>query len=62
MILAKVAVGASTVGAQGMIAPPVRDVGTHTLYDSTVNAATSPSIFVVYKDAAAYPEFIVTFK
>ena len=62
MILAKVAVGKSTRGLSGMVAPPERDVGTHTLYNSTVDSTSNPRIFVVYNDAAAYPAFIVTFK
>ena len=33
----------------------------HTLYDSTVNNLGSPSIFVTYHDAQAYPEFLIKF-
>ena len=30
--------------------------------DSTVNNMNSPSIFVVYKDVQAYPEFLITYQ
>lgn len=62
MFLCRVAVGASTKGRSDMKAPPERCSATHTLYDSTVDSTANPSIFVVYKDAAAYPEYIITFK
>ena len=32
------------------------------LYDSTVNDMANPSIFVVYHDAQAYPEYLVKFR
>ena len=30
--------------------------------DSTVNSMNSPSIFVIYKDVQAYPEFLITYQ
>ena len=62
MILCRVAVGESARGTRGMIAPPERCAETGTLYDSTVDNTSDPSIFVVYKDAAACPDYIITFE
>lgn len=42
-----------------MLEPPNR-VG-KIAYDSTVNDVNKPSIFVVFRDAQAYPEYLVTF-
>lgn len=30
--------------------------------DTTVNNITDPEIFVIYKDAQAYPEYLVTYE
>jgi hypothetical protein len=30
--------------------------------DTTVNEITNPQIFVIYKDAQAYPEYIITYE
>ena len=62
MYLARVAVGSYTRGAQNMRDPPERDAATHTLFDSTVDRERNPSVFVVYRDAAAYPEYVITFR
>jgi poly [ADP-ribose] polymerase 10/14/15 len=62
MFCARVAVGVPTKGNSQMTAPPERDGMSHTRYDSTVDSMSNSSVVVVYHDAAAYPEFIVTFK
>merc|ERR1719272_317793 len=62
MILCSVAVGASTRGTKGMLAPPERCSETSMLYDSTVDDTSNPAIYVVYNDAAAYPDYIITFE
>lgn len=61
MYLAKVLVGEYTKGHQGMKAPPKRGAGTD-LYDSVVDNIYNPSIFVVFPDDHAYPEYLVCFK
>lgn len=40
----------------------MRDPATHSLYDTTVDALTNPSIYVTYHDAQAYPEYLITFR
>ena len=56
MILAKVLTGKYMVGTPSM------DARNLTGYHSTVNNQLSPTIFVVYHDAAAYPSYVVKFK
>ena len=46
---------------KGRINQPTPDVCQGSdLYDSTVNNVNTPSIFVVYNDAQAYPEYLIT--
>lgn len=61
MFCARVVVGVPTRGVSSMLSPPVRDTATSTKFDSTVDNVANPSIVVVYNDAAAYPEYIITF-
>ena len=55
----RVVVGEYCLGKQNARTPDERS--RHTLYDSTVDDLTSPSIFVTYNDAQAYPEFLIKF-
>lgn len=52
MILARVLTGRYTKGSKGTTVAMLPD-GIH----STVNNMDNPTIFVVYHDAAAYPEY-----
>ena len=61
MYLAKVLVGEYTQGKPGMKAPPKKGIGTD-LYDSVVDSVHNPSIFVVFPDNQAYPEYLICFK
>ncbi|XP_073491350.1 protein mono-ADP-ribosyltransferase PARP15-like [Aquarana catesbeiana] len=62
MYLARVVTGVSCVGKQGMIAPPPKNPTNPTdLYDSTTDNITSPSIYVIFNDIQAYPEYLITF-
>ena len=57
----RVIVGAELVqGTQGMRAAPYKN--TTTQYDCVVNNVANPSIFVIFHDAGAYPEYIIKFK
>ena len=51
-------------GKKEMKTPPSKnDLNNPSLhYDSTVNDINSPTIFVIYYDTQAYPEYIVTFQ
>jgi hypothetical protein len=67
MMACRVAVGEYCKGRDGAPTPDTRDHKSHSLYDSTVgllhgDTMPSPSIFVTYHDAQAYPEYLITFK
>ncbi|KAM3841398.1 protein mono-ADP-ribosyltransferase PARP10 isoform 3-T3 [Vipera latastei] len=54
-------VGDYTAGNPNMRAPPLRE-GDAALrrYDSTVDNLSEPSIFVIFNDTQAYPEYLIT--
>ena len=61
MYLALVLVGDHTLGQAGMIVPPAKGVTTD-LYDSVTDNVAKPTMFVIFNDVQAYPEFLITFK
>ncbi|XP_073321468.1 protein mono-ADP-ribosyltransferase PARP14-like isoform X2 [Pagrus major] len=62
MYLARVLVGDFAQGRQGIITPPVRNTGNAAdLYDSVVDNTANPSMFIVFTDTQAYPEYLITF-
>ena len=58
----RVAVGKFEKGDESMIVPPPRPEVQNLNYDSTVNNKETPSIFVTYHDAQAYPEYLITYQ
>ena len=54
--------GESWVGTQNCVAPDERPGFRHVRYDSTADKLGSPGIYVMYHDAQAYPEYLVTFR
>ena len=42
-------------------APPKDPNDTAVLYDSVVDNTANPGIYVVFYDAAAYPEYLITY-
>ncbi|XP_034055195.1 protein mono-ADP-ribosyltransferase PARP14-like isoform X3 [Gymnodraco acuticeps] len=62
MYLAKVLVGDFTKGIAGMITPPTKSSRNVTdLYDSVADDSANATIFVVFNDSQAYPEYLITF-
>ncbi|XP_078489361.1 protein mono-ADP-ribosyltransferase PARP14-like [Ciona intestinalis] len=64
MFLVEVATGvyAPTPGNKNMITPPVRNPASKTdYYHSVVDNPKSPQMFVVFKDACAYPHYLLTY-
>ena len=59
MILSSVLVGVYKVGDPVMKDPPLRNDGNQ--YDSTVDSLINPSIFVIYRDYRAYPNYIINY-
>ena len=62
MFLCRVAVGDWCEGHHGQLTPDTKPRNGFELFDSTVDNIIHPSIFVVYHDAQAYPEYLVSFK
>ena len=59
MILSNVLVGVFELGNSGMKDPPQQINGK--LYDSTVDNVNNPTIFVIYRDYRAYPNYIINY-
>ena len=61
MFMCRVAVGDWCRGTNGQITPGHKPKNPLELFDSTVDNVDKPSIFVVYHDSQAYPEYLVSF-
>ena len=61
IFLAKVLTGDFTVGTSNYVTPPPKGASSLTLYDSVVDNVSNPSIFVIFGDAQAYPDYLITF-
>ncbi|XP_077991496.1 uncharacterized protein LOC144445727 [Glandiceps talaboti] len=60
---AKVLTGEFTRGQQGILVPPSKSGSDPTdLYDSVTDNVQNPSLFVIFNDAQAYPEYLITFR
>ncbi|XP_028992073.1 poly(ADP-ribose) polymerase family member 14-related sequence 1 [Betta splendens] len=62
MYLCQVLTGEFTTGSAGLSAPPEKTPGSFQLYDSVVDRLPTPSMFIIFHDAQAYPEYLITFK
>ncbi len=64
LFLSLVLLGHYTRGDSSMKVAPIRPgpPGVVLKFDSTVDIEDAPSIFVVYHDAQAYPEYLITFR
>jgi Poly(ADP-ribose) polymerase catalytic domain len=57
----RVLTGQFTVGTEDMIEPPPKPGSPTERFDSTVDDESNPTVFVIYTDYHAYPEYVVTF-
>lgn len=60
MYLCKVLTGDYAPGQQNMSVPPAK--GTDDMFDSVVDRTVNPTMFVIFHDTQAYPEYLITFK
>lgn len=61
VFVAKVLTGEYAVGGPGLRAPPLREgAGPPLRYDSVVDNALRPAIFVIFNDTQAYPQYLIT--
>ena len=61
MYCCQVLTGDYTNGKSGIVEPPIKDIDTHNLYHSVVDNIESPSMFVIFNDYQAYPQYLITF-
>uniref|UniRef100_A0A672RD52 Si:ch211-219a4.3 n=1 Tax=Sinocyclocheilus grahami TaxID=75366 RepID=A0A672RD52_SINGR len=59
-VYGNVLTGDYTKGAGGMIVPPAKNANCDP-YDTVVDNPNAPTIFVVFRDDNAYPEYLITF-
>ncbi|XP_068102327.1 protein mono-ADP-ribosyltransferase PARP14-like isoform X2 [Hyperolius riggenbachi] len=63
MYLARVLTGKYCAGHTGMIVPPPKNPANPTdLYDSVTDNVQNPSMFVIFHDIQAYPEYHIVFQ
>ncbi|PIO15911.1 hypothetical protein AB205_0121220 [Aquarana catesbeiana] len=63
MYLARVLTGLYCVGNQTIITPPAKNAANPTdLYDSVTDNVQNPSMFVIFNDIQAYPEYHIVFQ
>lgn len=62
MYLCQVLTGDFTAGQQNMITPPAKGNNSVQMYDSVVDNVAKPSMFVIFHDSHAYPEYLIKFK
>ncbi|CAN9509302.1 unnamed protein product [Ophioblennius macclurei] len=63
MFAARVLTGAFTQGHSNMNVPPQRDGRRpHERFDSVVDRTDQPTVFVVFHDNQAYPDYLITFR
>ncbi|XP_013929775.1 PREDICTED: poly [ADP-ribose] polymerase 14-like [Thamnophis sirtalis] len=62
MYVARVLTGDYCIGRSGQITPPSKNKAGFDLYDSVTDNMNQPSMFVIFHDAQAYPEYLITFR
>ncbi|CAN8218485.1 unnamed protein product [Coccothraustes coccothraustes] len=62
MYLARVLVGEYSVGKKGSITPARKNFSNSVeLYDSSTDNVSQPTMFIIFNDIQAYPEYLITF-
>lgn len=62
MYLARVLVGEYSQGVKGAITPAAKDASNSIdLFDSSTDNVSRPSMFIIFNDIQAYPEYLLTF-
>ncbi|NXL69843.1 PAR14 polymerase, partial [Leptocoma aspasia] len=62
MYLARVLVGEYSLGKKGSITPAQKNVSNSVdLFDSSTDNMSQPSMFIIFNDIQAYPEYLITF-
>lgn len=62
MIYTRVITGEYTLGNKSLLTAPNKPGSDTEQFDSVVNNVDNPTIFVVFHDQAALPEYVIKFK
>ncbi|XP_026075336.1 poly [ADP-ribose] polymerase 14-like isoform X1 [Carassius auratus] len=62
MYLARVLIGDFTQGKKGLLVPPAKRSNSADLYNSVTDNKSNPTMFVIFNDVQAYPEYLITFQ
>ncbi|XP_026129260.1 poly [ADP-ribose] polymerase 14-like isoform X1 [Carassius auratus] len=62
MYLARVLVGDFTQGKPGLPVPPAKSSSSADLFNSVTDKINNPTMFVIFNDVQAYPEYLITFQ
>ncbi|XP_042351029.1 poly(ADP-ribose) polymerase family member 14-related sequence 1 [Plectropomus leopardus] len=62
MYLCRVLTGDFTTGQQNMITPPAKGPVSIQKYDSVVDNLAKPTMYIIFHDSQACPEYLITFK
>ncbi|KAL1266720.1 hypothetical protein QQF64_002395 [Cirrhinus molitorella] len=62
MYLVRVLVGDFTQGNPGLLVPPPKSSNSVDLYNSVTDNMNNPTMFVIFNDVQAYPEYLITFQ
>lgn len=62
MYVCRVLTGEFALGQRDLREPPNKGSSSLARFDSVVDNMTKPNMFVVFHDADAYPEYLITFK
>ncbi|XP_058644826.1 protein mono-ADP-ribosyltransferase PARP14 isoform X2 [Onychostoma macrolepis] len=62
MYLVRALVGDFTQGKQGLPVPPAKRSSSADLFNSVTDNMTNPTMFVIFNDVQAYPEYLITFQ
>ncbi|XP_069077261.1 protein mono-ADP-ribosyltransferase PARP10 isoform X1 [Pleurodeles waltl] len=60
VFVVKTLTGDYTTGTQDMKVPPIKDTTGPIRYDSLVDDVKNPTIFVIFNDTQAYPQYLIT--
>ena len=61
MYCCKVLTGNFTLGRNGLTEAPINDISVPSWYHSVADNVNSPTMFVIFNDYQAYPEYLITF-
>lgn len=61
VFVAQVLTGVYTQGNSSMKVPPPRNNQPDDRYDSLVDQVANPSMFIIFNDNQAYPDYLITF-